>query len=375
MATFITRLDAAGDGPRLAVKDLIDVCGVPTTAGCKAVAESAQPAGADAACLAGARAAGARIVGKANLVELAFGAHGTNEWFGNPVNPLDPALLPGGSSSGSAVAVADDEADFGYGTDTGGSVRVPAAFCGLAGLKTTHGRISVDGVWPLSPSLDSVGPIALDVAGLVAAMALLEPGFSVGSQPAARVGRLRPPADESDPRIDAAIDALLKRSGVRITEVELPEWPQALTQAYLLMFAEAARVNAALLADPASEGRIGGDVRSALERGQAVSDAQVRGALAYQASWKAEWTALLSSVDAVVLPTVPFFPPPVAEAGEHHFTQFTTPINLAGLPALALPLPTSHRLPGSLQLVGPAGSEEMLVATGAVLEEIAGYRR
>ena len=149
-------------------------------------------ADADAACLAGARAAGAAIVGKANLHELAFGGAGVNEWYGTPVNPLDPALLPGGSSSGSAVAVAEGSADYGYGTDTGGSVRIPAAFCGLAGLKTTYGRISLDGVWPLSPSLDTVGPIALDVAGLAAAMALLEPGFAAGARPAARLGRLRP---------------------------------------------------------------------------------------------------------------------------------------------------------------------------------------
>ena len=138
MSTFITRLDHHGSGPRIAVKDLIDVRGVPTTAGCQAVAQTAQPARTDAACLAGARAADAAIVGKANLHELAFGASGTNPWFGTPVNPLDHGLVPGGSSSGSAVAVADGEADYGYGTDTGGSVRIPAAFCGLAGLKTTY---------------------------------------------------------------------------------------------------------------------------------------------------------------------------------------------------------------------------------------------
>jgi amidase len=151
VSTFITRLDHPGSGPRLAVKDLIDVRGVPTTAGCKAVADAALPAAADAVCMAGARAADAAIVGKANLFELAFGASGTNPWYGTPVNPLDPGLVPGGSSSGSAVAVADGEADYGYGTDTGGSVRIPAAFCGLAGLKTTHGRISLDGVYPLAP--------------------------------------------------------------------------------------------------------------------------------------------------------------------------------------------------------------------------------
>jgi amidase len=375
VTTFITRLETTGNGPRLAVKDLIDVAGVPTTAGCRAVAETARPAAADAACLAGARAAGARIVGKANLVELAFGASGTNPWYGTPVNPLDAALLPGGSSSGSAVAVADGEADHGYGTDTGGSVRIPAAFCGLAGLKTTHGRVSLDGVWKLSPSLDTVGPIARDVAGLAAAMALLEPGFVAADRPGTRLGRLRVTADESDPRIDAAIDAMLERCGLKVIEVGLPEWPVALEHGYVVTLAEAAQVNSALMDDPASAGKIGADVRAMLDQGRALTPERVRAARDYQVSWQAEWTALLSSVDAVVLPTVSFYPPPLAEATQHHLTQLTVPVNLAGLPALALPVRSEHHLPASLQLIGPAGGEELLLATGAVLEEAAGYRR
>src|SRR5690349_21521050 len=141
MSTFITRLDAAGTGPRVAVKDLIDVEGVPTTAGCRALARTAKPAERDAACLAGLRAAGARLVGKANLHELAMLPLGTNPWFGTPVNPLDPALIPGGSSSGSATAVATGEADVALGSDTGGSVRIPAACCGITGLKTSYGRV------------------------------------------------------------------------------------------------------------------------------------------------------------------------------------------------------------------------------------------
>ena len=185
---------------RLAVKDLIDMAGVPTTAGCRAVADAAVPAGRDAACLAGARAAGARIVGRTNLHELALGVTGVNPWFGTPVNPLDAGLVPGGSSSGSAVAVATGEADVAFGSDTGGSVRIPAACCGVAGLKTTWGRIPLEGVWPLSPSFDTVGPMARDVAGLVTGMGLLEPGFAVDALRPARVGRLRVEADPRDRR-------------------------------------------------------------------------------------------------------------------------------------------------------------------------------
>src|SRR3954470_10169942 len=200
MSTFITKLETTGDGPRLAVKDIIDVEGVPTTAGSRALERKAKPASADAPCLAGARAAAARIVGKANLHELATMPIGTNPWFGNPINPLDAALIPGGSSSGSAVAVANDDADVALGSDTGGSVRVPSACCGTTGLKTTFGRIPLDGVIPLASSLDTVGPMARDIAGLVLGMQLLEPGFTVAAAAATTVGRVR---TDSDPRIEA----------------------------------------------------------------------------------------------------------------------------------------------------------------------------
>jgi amidase len=368
VTTFINRLDQPGSGPRIAVKDVIDIAGVPTTAGCKALADIADPAARDAACMAGARAAGAAIVGKANLNELAFGASGVNQWFGTPVNPLDPALLPGGSSSGPAVAVAEGSADVGYGTDTGGSVRIPAAFCGLAGLKTTFGRISLDGVWPLAPSLDTVGPIAADVAGLTAAMALLEPGFAAAPSPAGRIGRLRPPSDKLDPRIDAAVDAVLGESGLEIVELGAVDWADALTQTYVLTGIEAATVNAHLMAGPDG---ISDQVRTYLEAGAAATADQQDAARAYQAGWKALFARFLDRVDAIALPTVPFFPPPLAEAEQYDFPQFTAPVNLAGLPALALPVPSAYRLPASIQLIGPADGEELLLATGALIESAA----
>ena len=194
------------------MKDIIDIAGVPTTAGCRAVQRQASPAGADAACLAGARAAGARLVGKANLHELAMLPIGTNPWFGTPVNPLDAERIPGGSSSGSAVAVATDEADVGIGSDTGGSIRVPSACCGTVGLKTTKGRIPLDGVWPLAPSLDTVGPMATDIARLTVGMQLLEPAFQPAAAPATVIGRLR---TSGQPEIEAAIDAALHAAGSR----------------------------------------------------------------------------------------------------------------------------------------------------------------
>src|SRR5579862_9697098 len=166
MGTWIVRMAPEGAGPRLAVKDCIDVAGVPTTVGCPVVAEMAEPAANDAAVVASAREAGARIAGKTALTELCWSASGVNHWAGTPVNPRDPRRVPGGSSSGSAVAVATGEADVALGTDTGGSVRIPAACCGTTGLKTTFGRVPLDGVYPLASSMDTVGTLGPDVASV-----------------------------------------------------------------------------------------------------------------------------------------------------------------------------------------------------------------
>jgi len=375
VATFITRLPADGSGIRLAVKDLIDLAGLPTTAGSAAVEKTATPAERDAPCMAGARAAGAVIVGKANLYELAFGASGVNEYFGTPVNPLDPERVPGGSSSGSAVAVADGDADIAYGSDTGGSIRVPAAFCGVTGLKTTHGRVPLGGVWPLAPSLDTVGPMARDVAGVAAGMALLEPGFAVDVPPASRLGRIRPAGIDVDPAIDLAVDAALARSGLTVTEASLPGWLTARETCGVILDAEAAESDRALLADPARRELLGGEVLARLAGGAAITPAQLAAARAAQPAWRDSMTNALSDVDLLVLPTVPFYPPLLADARGVHFTAFTNPVNLAGFPAVALPVPSTQRLPASIQLIGPPGSEALLLATAAIVEAAAGFIR
>ena len=364
MTTFIARYDTSGAGARLAVKDLIDMAGEPTTAGCRAVAARAAPAARDAPCLAGARAAGARIVGRTNLHELALGVTGVNPWYGTPVNPLDPTRVPGGSSSGSAVAVATGEADVAYGSDTGGSVRIPSACCGTAGLKTTWGRIPLEGVWPLSPSFDTVGPMARDVAGLVTGMQLLEPGFSVGAVGSdLRVARL---TVEAEPAISAAIDAALRLTGWACAEVAVPGWDAATTQAGLLLVVEAWHSDRGLVAqDP--EG-IGADVRGRLELGSAVDDAVVRAAWLVQREWQATLERMFDECDLVVTPTLSIFPPRLEEADDLLVSRCTLPVNLAGVPALSLPVPAAGSLPASIQLIGPRGSEERLLAAGSWLE-------
>ncbi len=368
MGTFITELGTAGTGVRLAVKDLIDVAGVPTTAGSRALAERAGPAAADAACLAGARAAGARIVGKANLHELAFGATGHNPWFGTPVNPLDPALVPGGSSSGSAVAVAGGDADVAYGTDTGGSVRIPPACCGTTGLKTTWGRIPTEGVWPLSPSFDTVGPMARDVAGLVLGMQLLEPGFAVADWGPARVGRVRIPALEA---VDRAVDAALAEVGWEVEALELPEWDTEGWAASLILLAEAWASDHALVEE--SPELVGPGPTERLLAGRDVGADAVATSRRAVERWKATLDRVFDRVELLALPTMGVLPLAVDDpADDTVMVTGTVPVNVAGVPALALPVPMPGRLPASLQLVGPAGSEERLLAAGAAVEAAVG---
>jgi len=366
MSTFITRFDTSGLGVALAVKDLIDMEGVPTTAGCRAVANEASPARTDAACLVGARSAGARIVGRTNLHELALGVTGVNPWYGTPVNPLDPRLVPGGSSSGSAVAVATHEADVAYGSDTGGSVRIPAACCGTAGLKTTWGRIPLRGVWPLAPSFDTVGPMARDVTGLVRGMELLEPGFVVADRVPVRVGRLRV---EADPSIDEAIDRVLAAAELDVSAIELPRWEAATAAAGILLVSEAWETDHALVAR--RPGEIGADVVGRLRIGESIDARGLASARQVKEEWDACLDEVFRRVDVVVTPTLTVFPPPLEGGEELLMARCTLPVNLAGVPALALPVPTAGVLPASLQLIGPSHGEEMLLAAGLTIEAAA----
>jgi len=366
-ATWIIRCDppAGATGLRVAVKDLIDMAGLPTTAGCRVVAEGAGPAIRDAVCLSGLRTAERRktavVVGKANLHELALGVTGVNPWFGTPVNPMDHRRVPGGSSSGSAVAVGSGEADVAFGSDTGGSIRIPAACCGVAGLKTTWGRIPLDGVWPLAPSLDTVGPLARDVVGLVTGMALLEPGFTASPVHPTTVGRLRLAAA---PEIDAAVDRALGAAGVEVVDVDLPGWAGAAHAALTRLGAEAWAIDG----DLARTGRLGADVAHRLRAGGAATADAVVAASAVSAAWAAELGRLWRRVEVLALPTLLDLPPLLDDAEAVLTLRATLPVNLAGVPAVSLPIP-ARTLPASLQLVGPAGSEERLVALAIVVEK------
>jgi amidase len=369
MNAFITTFDTKGTGPRVAVKDLVDMEGVPTTAGCRAVERTAQPAAQDAECLKGFRAANARLVGKANLHELAMLPLGTNPWFGTPVNPLDAALIPGGSSSGSAVAVANGDADVAIGSDTGGSVRVPSACCGTTGLKTTHGRISLDGVWPLAPSLDTLGPMAVDVAGCVLGMQLFEPGFQPAESSAQVVGRVR---TSGHPDIEAAIDGALRAAEIEVVTIEWDDLAPGVDVFAPIYFAEMCEVDRQLVTD--NPDAVGADIAGMVAAADLFLGAvdEARRALV---AWREAVFTLFDRVELLALPTLPIFPPRIDEIGLDNLLDVTIEItkhvalfNAAGTPCTAQPVPTGGRLPASLQLVGPRNAEELLVTTAARVE-------
>ena len=368
-ATWILRLDAPGDGPRLAVKDCIDIEGLPTTAGCQAVAEQARPAARDAPVVAAARRAGARLVGKTNLTELCWSASGVNSWSGTPVNPLAPDRLPGGSSSGSAVAVARGEADVALGTDTAGSVRIPAACCGVAGLKTTWGRIPLEGVYPLGLSLDTVGPLGADVAAVELGLRLMDPGFTAAAGDSPRqVGRIRA---EAGPAVDAAVDAALAAAGLAVTDVAPFDFKAANHATNVLIDVEAYQANKYLLA---VADRLTPRIRANIIESGEIKPDEAAGANQVRQQVRDWFSDQLGRHPFLVMPTL-IGPPPVIGQRPGSLTVLTGPANLAGLPALALPVPVPADtdwpagLPASLQIIGPAGNEEQILGLGRVIEE------
>ena len=366
MNEFIQEFTTSGTALRLAVKDLIDQEGYITSAGSRALAESSLPAERDAVCLQGARDAHVQIVGRTNMHELAYGVTGINPWYGTPVNPLGKHLVPGGSSSGSAVAVALDRADVAFGSDTGGSVRIPAACCGIAGLKTTHGRVSLEGVWPLAPSLDSIGPMAKDVRGLIEGMKLLEPGFELGGNTTLRVGKIRL---DADPVIERALSHALMAVGWDVIDIDVPEWFEVTAQCLTLIKAEGWR-NDRLLVEGVPE-LIGEDVRSKLISGSHVSEEELASVRAEQFAWRSRLEILHQEFDLLVTPTLSIFPPSIQDALvlQDGRSRCTLPANFAGTPALALPIPSSGDLPASIQLMASMYGEELLLRAGLELEE------
>ncbi len=377
---------------RLGVKDLIDMKGEVTTAGSEFLHTHAKPAKADADCLRIARRRDVDFVGKTNLSEFAIGVSGSNDYFGTPVNPIDKTRVPGGSSSGSAVAVAEGLADVALGTDTAGSIRVPAACCGVAGLKTTFGLVSTKGVYPISPKyLDTVGPMAKDVKGLVVGMGLLQEGFdglyakAKAANPTAktiRIGRLRVP--KTDPAIDRAIDEMLAAKGfevVTLDETFLHAWQQAQEDGNRVA-AAASWYNNQYIEQVGAESEVGRRAKTAILFGDLVysrkyaDPAKRQQAIERRNAWQELLRATFNEVDAIALPVLRKTPlkldnfMPGLFEGRFLKIQNTVAVNYAGVPALAVPLP----LPGakfpvtSVQFIGPERSEAALLNIGRLVE-------
>lgn len=363
-----------GDGPgRVAVKDCIDIAGHPTRQGSAVFADS-PPATAHARLIDNLLASGAwRIVGKAAMHELAFGVTGVNPWGGTPVNPHWPARIVGGSSSGSAAAVASGTVDMAIGTDTGGSVRLPAACCGIVGFKAGYGVISRQGVHPQASSLDCVGVLARDVAVVIRAMQALVPGFAISGAPRkGRLVRLSPPVDPSVAEaFDRALAPAMANLSLAIGEGVLPDLEAAFEASLVIMGAE----NWAALGAHADHPGMGEDVRARLKAGARHDAAAIAAAQATGARLAQDIDALLDTADALVLPTLPIVPPTLAQAQDARavvpLTRLVRPFNLSGHPAITLPIRTAQGLPAGVQLVGRRGADaDLLALADDIFEQI-----
>jgi amidase len=383
-AVFTQRFVVGTGAFRVAIKDIIDFAGTITTASCDAVEQAAKPAFVDAVCVRRIRheavANRISVVGKTNLYELAFGANGVNDVYGTPANPFDASRMPGGSSSGSAVAVATGEADMALGSDTGGSIRIPASFCGVVGLKTTWGRVSTDGVWPLAPFLDTIGPLARTVTEAITGMDLLEDGFAarvpVLETASIRVARARPASVAVDPAIDAAVDAALARSGVVQTEVVIDRWDDIQRACLTVLLGEAWLTDRHLLVGaPSRLGSVSDATTRRLQLGAEITAAELESARAVRASGLASVESLFAEADVIAFPSTPTRAPLLRDEVVP-ITAFTRFANLLGLPALSIPapLPSSHNtgpdahLPIGMQLVGRPNSDELVCAVGLAIE-------
>ena len=369
---------------RLAVKDNIDIKGVVTTAGSEIFSRTHKPAEKDAPCLAIARRRKVQIVGKTNMTEFAVSTSGMNEYFGTPVNPLKRNLIPGGSSSGNAVALASGMTDVAFGTDTAGSNRVPAACCGVVGLKTTYGLIPIEGVYPVEPHLDTVGPMGKDIDHTVQGMDLLQDGFAAkyaaakAAKPTARsirVGRLK--LKGTDPKIDQAIDDALAKTGFQVVELD-----DSLSDKFEQAKKDGTTVAAAgaWISDGRFEFALGVAARtkSVIQFGQITYTTGYRSALARRSAWQRTLRDVFEKVDLIALPTLQKTPPGLPLLNlrigilEAHLLQVqnTVAVNFAGNPALAVPVPLSGAKVSftSLQLIGPRLAEADLLNAGRLVE-------
>jgi Asp-tRNA(Asn)/Glu-tRNA(Gln) amidotransferase A subunit family amidase len=369
-------------GVPVAVKDLVDTAGLVTTMGSRHFAGHVPDA--DAEVVSRLREAGAIVVGKTTTHEFAYGPTGDRAANGPCANPHDPRRMAGGSSAGSAAAVAAGLVALAVGTDTGGSVRIPAALCGVAGIRPSPSRIPDRGVFPLSWSLDSVGVLAADVAGTAAGWSVLAgaPSTMDGPPPdALRIG-LPDGFDRIDPAVHSGLAGLVERlagAGARMAPVTVPGVDELHWLYRTIQSVEAVAVHHERMTTAPE--LFDAEVLQRLRVAAQLPARDYARALRRLGEVRAQAGALLDGVDLLLLPTVPVLAPPLGArdtdvgAGwtspRDALLAHTVPFSVLGLPALSLPVPAPGALPVGVQLVGAPGADESLLACARTVERLA----
>jgi aspartyl-tRNA(Asn)/glutamyl-tRNA(Gln) amidotransferase subunit A len=365
---FICLSTEEGDGPVVAVKDLVDVRGLPTTGGGRVLPE--EPAAADAPLVANLRLAGGLVIGKTNLHEFAFGVTGDNPHYGPTLNPRDPTRLAGGSSGGSAVAVATGMCDWAVGTDTGGSIRIPASLCGVTGYKPTVGTVDTSGVIPASWTLDSVGSLALDVATAALGVEMMTGRHDLAPRDVGDTGQFR----LAIPRgwvvgLDAGTARAWSRFENAFEQIDFPDREDMARANMKISLAEGGSFHRRWV-ETVPE-KYGPDVLERLQLGlkmpaweylEALQDRH-RVIQAVAAAMEG-WDALLLPATALVAPLRGAVKMDVVREG---MTRFTRPFATTGQPVVTLPIPVEG-LPVGLQVVGHLGRDAQLIRVAASLE-------
>ncbi|MEG1201390.1 MAG: amidase [Comamonas sp.] len=375
------------DGKLISVKDLLDVAGQVTTAGA-AMRKSSPAATQDAPVVQRLRAAGAVIVGKTNMTEFAFSGVGINPHFGTPGNAVDNARIPGGSSSGAGVSVGRGLVDIAIGSDTGGSVRIPAAFNGVVGFKPTQARVPRDGAFPLSFTLDSLGPLAHSVADCAVADSIMA-GDMPATLPARSVRGLRIGLPQGLPweqcstevlqKLEQTIDALQAQCAVftKLPWQALMAATAQLQQGGTLIAAEAAAIHHDALAN--QRDAFDPRVLSRMDKGRSIPAPYYVNLLLQRQQLQTQMDTVMQDVDVLLLPTIAITAPHIADLlgdDEAFFTanglilRNTSIFNFYDLPALSLPAPrTSGELAVGIMLVGARMQDRSLLAVGAAIEQ------
>ncbi len=373
------------DGAIVSIKDLFDVAGEITRAGSKLVAEEGKPAMRDAPVVQRLRAAGCVIIAKTNMTEFAYSGVGCNPHFGTPGNPADRARVPGGSSAGGAVAVADGMCEIAIGSDTGGSTRIPAALCGIVGFKPSRQRVPTQGAFPLSYTLDSIGPMARSVADCANADAVMAGEVPAALEPAPlanlRVGVAQGlPLDRLDDSVGklfpAALDRL-EKAGARLSAEKLAlldDMAEVNGKGGVLP-AEAFSIHRDRLARRAEA--IDPNVRVRLERAQKITAADYIEMTRARAELARAMDGRLADLDVLAMPTTPIVAPLIAEvAAPEEFARRnalllrnTSIWNFFDCCAISLPLPRQGGLPAGLMLVARNGQDHRLLRIAAAVEK------